>query len=190
MSLRRRNPKEFSTKFRNFKKLDACANTNLVIQRQLGEMQQNFFSKSILVVFLKLVSFNFWLFFEIISSKKKSLYNFVLLKIFFALHPRFAIILGGESCMLNEIFAGFAFLIFSSIGKSPRVIISSFGGGSRGLVVQLYRLEVGILTFFLHFCLIFLGVWRRKSVQISWNHQKILPETSLLVKIKITLMKD
>ena len=50
--------------------------------------------------------------------------------------------------MLNEIFAGFAFLIFSSIGKSPRVIISSFGGGSRGLIVQLYRLEVGILTFF------------------------------------------
>ena len=91
--------------------------------------------------------------------------------------------------MLNEIFAGFAFLIFSSIGKSPRVIISSFGGGSRGLIVQLYRLEVGILTFFTLF-LDFLGVWRRSSVQISWNHQKILPETSLLVKIKITLMKD
>ena len=91
--------------------------------------------------------------------------------------------------MLNEIFAGFAFLIFSSIGKSPRVIISSFGGGSRGLIVQLYRLEVGILTFFT-LLLDFLGVWRRKSVQISWNHQKILPETSLLVKIKITLMKD
>ena len=91
--------------------------------------------------------------------------------------------------MLNEIFAGFAFLIFSSIGKSPRVIISSFGGGSRGLIVQLYRLEVGILTFFTLF-LDFLGVWRRKSVQISWNHQKILPETLLLVKIKITLMKD
>ena len=90
--------------------------------------------------------------------------------------------------MLNEIFAGFAFLIFSSIGKSPRVIISSFGGGSRGLVVQLNKLEVGILTFFA-LLLDFLGVWRRKSVQISWNHQKILPETSLLVKIKITLMK-
>ena len=73
----------------------------------------------------------------------------------FNVRPRFAIILGGESSMLNEIFAGFAFLIFSSIGKSPRVIISSFGGGSRGLIVQLYRLEVGILTFFYTFAWFF-----------------------------------
>ena len=89
-----------------------------------------------------------------------------MLKIFFALHPRFAIILGGESCMLNEIFAGFAFLIFSSIGKSPRVIISSFGGGSRGLIVQLYRLEVGILTFFCTFAWFFGSLEEKKCANI------------------------
>ena len=58
--------------------------------------------------------------------------------------------------MLNEIFAGFAFLIFSSIGKSPRVIISSFGGGSGGLVQLIQVGTWNLDIFFLHFCLIIL----------------------------------